>query len=718
MQSHAGLGAAAAINPVITNFFNSTANWLSGLPSSPVTQFLQGALLLVRRTLFPGFPTSNPGPTTGQGTTTTAPPYLSDAELHDYLLKLAQQQYGGLFGQTIPQYAYGGPWYYDVAYVAGGGVAGGRGASAPQPIVSDTNTQVDGVDEADFVETDGHMLYVARNGSLTIMDRDLNVASQVALSGNVVGSFLSNGRLTVITQSGYGGWYGYGPLVRMADFAPFPSGNPQTTVTVYDVTDGRAPTIARQTVFDGSYHDARAVDGTVYLVLDTPFKIPPPLYTDTPVEPGEIDDPVSDTDVAAIPAKWGPWGSEITAYRTYETWDAYVARVGDQIVPLSLPHAYSLDAEGNSVDLGVVVDAENIVRQNADVQQSMVTVVSIDSANSSTGSGFDGSVGSMVPSSYGSTVYMTSDALYIATTDSHYSSTGSSTDTHIDRFTVDGTKVDWQASGEVSGTLINQFAMDEQGGYLHVATHTSGTQWVPDRPTRDSTGTWVTRNDNGVYVLDTAGAVLDQVGSVTGLAPGEQLYSVRFVGDHAYLVTFLQTDPLFAIDLSNPTDPTLQGELVIPGFSNYLQSVGDGLLLGIGQERLPGSWNTHLHASLFDVSDGTNPTQIDRQYLDEDAQWSWSEAQFDHHAMLYTPEDGLLVLPMAASGYDPETGAYRYAQLLKVLRVSATGIEEVGEIETSEAVIRVVRIDDVIYAVSDTGVKAYRLSDLSEINPA
>jgi len=701
-------GVAPVMNPVVGTFFDSAASWLSGLPSNPVNDFLQGALLLVRRTLFPGLTPVNPGP----GTSSTSP-YMSEQTLHDYLLKLAQQQYGGLFGQTIPQYEYSGPWYYDVVYADGGGVAGGRGSVASSPIVSGTNNQEEGVDEADFVETDGNMLYVARNGGLTIMDRDLNVASQVALSGNVVGSFLSGSRLTVITQSGYGSWYG--PVLRVAGFGSLPygwGGDPKTTVTVFDVTDGTAPAIASQTTFDGSFHDARAVDGTVYLVLDTPFRLPEPLYTDTPVKPGGTEgDPT-----AELAGKPAPWSSEITAYRTYETWDDYVARVGDQIVSLSLPHAYAIDAEGNSVDVGVITGAANIVGPHSDDAQSMVTVVAIDSSDASTGSGFDGSIASMIPA-YGNTVYMTTDALYLATTESHYSSTRSSQDTRIDRYTINGTQIAWQGSGTVQGTLINQFAMDERGGYLHVATHNSASVWTPDRVGHsESGGTWHTENDNGVYVLDTSGQVLDEIGRLTGLAPGEQLYAARFIGDKAYLVTFLQTDPLFAIDLSNPSAPTLEGELVIPGFSNYLQSVGDGLLLGIGQERETGSWNTHLHASLFDVSDGANLTQIERQYLDGGAQWSWSEAQFDHHALLYSPEDGLLVLPMAASGYDSETGVYRYDQLLKVLRVSADGIEEVGEIVTDVPIIRVVRIDDVLYAVSDSGVTAYRLSDLSEIS--
>ena len=347
-------------------------------------------------------------------------------------------------------------------------------------------------------------------------------------------------------------------------------------------------------------------------------------------------------------------------------------------------------------------------------------MLSLDTTQASAGSGVANSAS--VLTSYGSTIYMTSDALYVATNEYHYDQGSSSSNTRIDRFNISGTDIQWQASGRVPGTLLNQFALDEQHGDLHVATHTWASQWINNDPAAEeidwSNGAWSIQNDNGVFVLDTEGDTLDQLGSVTGIAPGEQQYAVRFIGDTAYLVTFLRTDPLFAIDLSDPTNPTVLGELVIPGFSNYLQSVGDGLLLGIGQEREAGTWNTRLHASLFSVSDGTNLTQIARQFLDESAQWSSSQSQYDHHALLYSAEDGLLVLPVFGSGYDKESDTYHYEQLLEVLRVDASGIQLLGEIHSDQGVFRTVRIDNVLYAISDSSVTAYSLDDFSVVGQA
>ncbi len=675
---------AAMIGQAVTSFFDTAANWLTSLPNGPLSNLLEGALLMVRRTFFDVFPELNVALTTGQ--VAPNPAYFTNDQLRSYLLDLAKQQYGSLFGTTVPVYGYG-PYPYP-EYL--------KMDSTAKPPSSSTNTQVNGVDEADYVENDGKYVYVAHNGQLTIVRAgDTSVASQSSLSGDVLGEYLSGDRLTVVSQTGTG-WYG--PQVKMA-YGPWQPWKPQTTVTVYDVTDRTAPTVVKQTTFDGSYQSSRAVDGTVYLVLQRSLQLPAPKYTDTPIAYITPLDAQPDAVTTKAPIRYDPYAP--IANRTYETWDAYVARVGGDIVNLSLPHAYTVGADGATVDLGVIADAGDIVRPQRPEQQSLVTAVSVDAKRS--GRSVD-SVGTMV-SGWASTVYMNKGALYVASSQDSYTDTNWSTDTRIDRFIVAGPFLGWQGTGVVPGTLINQFAMDEKDGYLRVATHSNGSQNIG--------GTVTTRNDNGIYVLDTAGATLDQVGQLTGLAPGEQLYAVRYVGNAAYLVTFVRTDPLFAVDLSRPTSPTLTGELVVPGFSNYLQPVGDGLLLGIGQEREPGNWNNHLDATLFNVAGGA-PTQIDREYLDSGYQWSWSDAQFDHHALLYSAQDGLLVVPVSASGNDPQTG-YRYSQYLKVLRVTPAGLEVVGEIHPTDSVQRTVRIGDVLYAVGDTTVTAYRLSDLSQI---
>jgi hypothetical protein len=185
------------------------------------------------------------------------------------------------------------------------------------------------------------------------------------------------------------------------------------------------------------------------------------------------------------------------------------------------------------------------------------------------------------------------------------------------------------ASGAVPGRLLNQFAMSENNGDLRVATTTDGWNFGE-------------QSESSVYVLRPNGESLDVIGSVGGLGKTEQIRAVRFLGDTAYVVTFRQTDPLYVIDLSDPTNPALDGELKIPGYSAYLHPVGEGLLLGVGQDATDSGQTLGTQLSLFDVSDPTNPQLIDTLPIGGS-----SDVEWDHKAFLYWPEDGTIVLPVS-----------------------------------------------------------------------
>ena len=143
-------------------------------------------------------------------------------------------------------------------------------------------------------------------------------------------------------------------------------------------------------------------------------------------------------------------------------------------------------------------------------------------------------------------------------------------------------------------------------------------------------------------VLRPEGNELVQIGEVDGLGTNEQIHAVRFLGTQGYVVTFRQTDPLFVIDLSDPTAPALSGELKIPGYSAYLHPVGDGLLLGVGQDATDEGRVLGTQLSLFDVHDPANPVRLSTLPIGGS-----SEAEWDHHAFLYWPEDGTIVLPVS-----------------------------------------------------------------------
>ena len=201
--------------------------------------------------------------------------------------------------------------------------------------------------------------------------------------------------------------------------------------------------------------------------------------------------------------------------------------------------------------------------------------------------------------------------------------------TVIDKFDVsDPDTTTYLASGEVPGYLLNQFSLSESGGFLRVASTSRPIWWGPVVPTT---------SQSYVTVLQPQGGVLAPVGQVSGLGQGEQIYSVRFVGNTGYVVTFHQVDPLYTIDLSTPTAPKVVGELELQGYSAYLHPLTDGLLLGIGQD-VSTSTNepTGAQLELFDVADPSSPKLLAKTSL---GTGSSSQATYDHHAFLYWAGD-------------------------------------------------------------------------------
>jgi uncharacterized secreted protein with C-terminal beta-propeller domain len=281
-----------------------------------------------------------------------------------------------------------------------------------------------------------------------------------------------------------------------------------------------------------------------------------------------------------------------------------------------------------------------------------------------------------------SVVYMSPTALYV--TMPLWSGSASSTlTTSIYRIAVDGTEMAVECQASVNGALLNQFAMDESDGRLRVATTTS---W-PD-PSSE------------VRVFDLE---LNEVGALTGIARGESIYSCRYMGDRLYLVTYLQVDPLFVIDLTADT-PSVLGELKVPGASNYLQMVGAGLM-GIGFD------NGSVKVSLFDVTEPGDVREIDSFVVEG---FSYSPAQYDHKAVMYVPGTGTLVIPITYYGPGYWTDQYyRPSSAALVLQIGAGGVSEVGRIAHENATVdRSLYIGEVLYTISDTTVKASSLSTL------
>jgi uncharacterized secreted protein with C-terminal beta-propeller domain len=238
------------------------------------------------------------------------------------------------------------------------------------------------------------------------------------------------------------------------------------------------------------------------------------------------------------------------------------------------------------------------------------------------------------------TVYASPSNLYIAATDwsGPYFYAESSV-SKVYRFALERGKISYAAEGVVPGQLLNQFSLDEHRGNLRVATTT-------DRFSSDS-------SSNNLYVLDSG---LKVIGKIENLAPGERIYSVRFMGDKGYMVTFRSVDPLFVIDLKDDRNPKVLGELKIPGFSDYLHPYDENHIIGFGKDVDPGSedasqirWDAikGFKMGMFDVTDPTKPKEMFTEIIGD--QGTYSELLYNHKALLFSKEKNLIAFPISVT---------------------------------------------------------------------
>ncbi len=229
--------------------------------------------------------------------------------------------------------------------------------------------------------------------------------------------------------------------------------------------------------------------------------------------------------------------------------------------------------------------------------------------------------------------------------------------TSIHRFGLGETSAAYTASGSVPGDLRNQFSLSEYEGHLRVVTTTGDT--------------WDESSESFVRVLRETDGELIEVGSVGDMGKGEAVQSVRFVGDVGYVVTFRQIDPFYTLDLSDPENPRVVGELKIPGFSSYLHPIGDGRVLGVGSDADLDGRVTGSKVSIFDVSDPANPLEVSVWQ----APGAWNDIGWEHRSFLWWEPEQMAVVPVNVwENGENWAGAV-------VLKVDGSEITEVGRID-------------------------------------
>ena len=574
--------------------------------------------------------------------------------------------------------------------------AAGSAEQAAGPAYSGTNTHEAGVDEPDLVKTDGRRIVTVTGGTLRVIDANRRTLdSFVDLFGPNQENFrytpanlllAGNHALVLLEQSyvAYGGGVAIDKASGMALPAPDVAMGPQLILV-----DLNAPRVLSRLTVDGALVDARQVGPTARVVVRSSPRLQFP-YQEQGTDAERTDANKQIIDQADL-AMWLPRIEVTTGGQTTRT----EIGCGD----VSRPEVYT--------------------------GTNMLTVLTVNLAGSS--------LGATAPISVvadGDTVYSNGPSLYVAS-DRRWRGGGPAVDsfvadpapnpaaearTEIYKFDTTGPgRPNFVAGGSVPGYLINQYSMSEWDGHLRVATTTESAVTNPDQ---------LPPSESGVHVLAHRGGLLAEVGTVTGLGRGERIYAVRFTGPVGYVVTFRQTDPLYTVDLRNPTSPVVRGELKIPGYSAYLHPAGPDRLIGIGQDATDRGRVRGTQVSLFDVADLTEPGRLAQYTL----RGAYSEAEFDPHAFLYWPADSLLVVPLQTAGMAvPDTGDVRIAGDLAVgalvLRIGGAGITELAFLQHpridrggwNAQIRRSLVIDRTLWTLSDAGLMANDLGSLARV---
>lgn len=579
-----------------------------------------------------------------------------------------------------------------------------RGGDAA-PSHSETNVQVAGVDEADIVKTDGNFIYTVAGRQLRIFRSwpaaNTTLEHSVDIEGWPKELFLHNGRVVVLSGV-RGDDFVMPPVLPFVRIAPI-WWNPEafTKVTVIDPSTA-TPTVVSETLLAGVYNTARRVGSSVRLHLRRQLSWPQIQY-------------YPDGNLA--------WDSpEFEAALEQLEADA-IQTVTNRALADWLPQSYRIV---NGQRVALPIQCENFLAPTGSDEIGLMAIATVDLAPAQP------TVHETSALVQGAQLYQSLDNLYV-TTDHRWScwedagTQGSYT--YLHKFDVrDPSRATYRASGGVVGSVLNQFSLDEHNGYLRVAT--TNNRWQEP--------VIADRSASFVYVLGQSGNALDIVGQVGPLAPGERIFGARFMEDRGFVVTFRQVDPLFTLDLSNPRNPTVLGELKIPGFSTYLHPLDAGHLLTIGNDfETDGTTRNGVALSIFDVRDMRNPRLIHKSVIGTPR--SGSEALYNHRAFtMYTPPgDTTPILAIPFTDYDPnpntDPSTYwsRFESSLKLFRVSAGGIMAIGNVELAPLyqsndhnefgwwyqpnVRRGVFVDRYAYAVSDAGMRVVQIDDPSTV---
>ncbi|HQE23960.1 MAG TPA: beta-propeller domain-containing protein [Syntrophomonadaceae bacterium] len=555
------------------------------------------------------------------------------------------------------------------------------GAAAPEMAMgksdhSSTNVQVEGVDEADLVKTDGNYIYQVKpdTGEVLIIQAlpasDMKVAARISFDQRrfiPCEMYVADNQLVVIGNANNSMPIHYPLQEKVPIVPPIYKYYPTTQVVIYDITNRTNPVKVRELELEGSYLTSRRINAALYVISNQPtYNIlrednPLPRYRDS-AKGGQFD---------AVPF-------DKIAYFPDSIYSSYILMAG-----------LRLDQPQQEAQLETILGSADNVYASA--------------------------TGLYIATPYQITLSIPYDQnLPVHNEDK----------TQIFYFRLNNGSFSYAARGEVPGHTLNQFSMDEYQGVLRIAT-TSGQEWWRNQPV----------SSNNLYTLDQE---LNLLGKVENIAPGELIYSTRFMGPRAYMVTFRTVDPFFVIDVSDPKSPKVLGKLKIPGYSNYLHPYDDNNIMGFGKDTIEvkefygtQAYYQGMKMAMFDVSNVAAPVEKDREIIGD--RGTDSELLSNHRALLFSREKGLLAFPVtvmeAVDDADtmPVYGSFAF-QGAYIYEVNNQGFTLKGRIThltgddylkagdywggTDKSIRRILYIGDVLYTLSDNMIQAHQMKDL------
>jgi uncharacterized secreted protein with C-terminal beta-propeller domain len=579
---------------------------------------------------------------------------------------------------------------------------------------SETNVQVEGVDEPDIVKTDGIYLYIVSNNKVIIVKaypaEDAEILSEIEFNDSlsVLNIFIDDSRLVVFLQT-----YDY-PILKNA-FAEeskisYWYDSPDTYVKIYDLEDMGNPVLIKDIVVGGSFSGARLIGDYIYVITtqysystDENDTIVPRLMINDEV----LEVPLSDIYYVDMPEKSSTFTNIVSVNIHDDTEDVHqkifllgttqTLYVSENNIYVSYSMWYY---DYPSLEKILEDKLLPLLPDSARTQLDTVEGLNLEDYQKQT-------IAQWIIQSYVKSLSdeQKSDIVKDIAKDTEK--------TIIHRISINDGEISYEAQGTVTGYINDQFSLSEYNGYLRVSTTLSGSTL--------SYYLGSVQSQNNVYVLDMD---LKLVGSLEEIAPGETIYATRFIGDICYLVTFRQVDPFFVIDLSDPTDPQVLGQLKIPGYSTYLHPYDETHIIGIGRD------GSKVKISFFDVSDMSNPIELSNYSIENnESNWWWSDssALYEHKAFLFDREKNLLVIP--AGTYNKQLAYVFDISIDDGISLKGTishDVETENNDENSEvdfyyyddgnSIQRTLYIDNVLYTISKNMVKMNSLGDLSEIN--